>query len=126
MPANKTTRVPRGMTLVTPVQPPDEVPPTLGAAGTDLWNRVMSEYRITDCGGREILHQICAASDRLAAISGRITEDGEVIQTKSGPKSHPSIRDEIQLRALIGRLIRSLGLNFEAVHPGVGRPARGY
>jgi hypothetical protein len=114
------------LTLVLPAQPDGDPPPTLGEAGRELWNRVQGEYQIGDCGGRELLFQACSASDRLAAISARISADGEVIRTKTGLKSHPSIRDEVQLRALVCRIIRSLGLDVEPVRATSGRPSHGF
>jgi hypothetical protein len=99
-----------------------EPPATLGEAGRDLWQRVQAEYQVLDVGGRELLFQACAATDRLAAISARISEDGEVIVTRTGVRSHPGIRDEIQLRALVARLISKLGLDVEPLHSGPGRP----
>jgi hypothetical protein len=113
---------------IVPDRPPaasattDGPPAALGETGRDLWNRVMAEYAVADCGGRELLYQACAAVDRLAAISARISEDGEVLKTKGGLKSHPSIRDEIQLRAFVVRTIAKLGLDVEPLRGGVGRP----
>jgi hypothetical protein len=114
------------LTLVLPTQPDGDPPSTLGETGRGLWARVMREYQITDCGGQELLHQACAAADRCAALSAQISADGEVIRTKSGLKSHPCIRDEIQCRALICRIIRSLGLDVEPVRAMSGRPGQGF
>jgi hypothetical protein len=83
----------------------------------------MTEYDIQDRGGRELLQQVCEASDRLAALAERISADGEVIHTRTGPKSHPALRDELNGRAFICRTLERLGLNLEAVKP-LGRPSR--
>jgi hypothetical protein len=103
-----------------PVPPPRP----LGQHGSALWQRVQSEYRITDVGGAEILSQICSAADRVESLRAAIDRDGETIFTKSGPKAHPALRDETQLRAFIVRGIEKLGLNFEAIKPS-GRPPGG-
>jgi hypothetical protein len=82
----------------------------------------MSEYHIEDAGGRELLAQACAAVDRIEALAERITADGEVIDTPSGPKPHPCLRDELALRSFVCRTLERLGfLNVEAIKP-MGRP----
>jgi hypothetical protein len=45
-------------------------PRKLGDAGLSLWNRVQSEYGITDVGGVELLMQACLAADRAEALAG--------------------------------------------------------
>ena len=99
-------------------------PRRLGADGTDLWVRVMSEYRIEDTGGIELLAQACAALDRAEALAAAIEQDGAVIRDpKTGPKSHPACKDELACRAFVARTLERLGLNVEAVKPP-GRPPR--
>jgi hypothetical protein len=127
MPSSKSRDPTKPLTLVlSPAQPGGDLPSTLGETGRALWSRVQAEYAVSDVGGRELLFQACAAADRCAALSARISEDGEVIRTKTGLKSHPSIRDEIQCRAFIVRTIAKLGLDVEPIRSGVGRPAHGF
>src|SRR5262245_46284559 len=98
-------------------------PRPLGSHGQRLWDRIQREYRIDDCGGTELLYQACAATDRVEALAEAIARDGEVVHSRSGvPRSHPSIRDELQLRAFIVKTIEKLGINFEAIKP-LGRPS---
>jgi hypothetical protein len=40
-------------TLPNPAATAFQPPRTLGDPGLSLWNRIMSEYRIEDCGGLE-------------------------------------------------------------------------
>jgi hypothetical protein len=63
-----------GLTTTNALAPPS----TLGKAGSDLWNAIMSEYEIADSGGREMLQQGCAAADRLAKYAEIIGRDGPV------------------------------------------------
>jgi hypothetical protein len=84
-------------------------PRTLGPDGTALWNRVMAEYRIEDAGGIELLAQACAALDRAEALAAAIAEDGAVIRTPSGPKSHPACKDELACRAFVARTLERIG-----------------
>jgi hypothetical protein len=91
-------------------------PRPLGPHGSSLWQRVQREYAVTDCGGVEMLTQICEAVDRLRALRAAIDADGEVIRTRTGvPRAHPALRDEVQLRAFVIRTIEKLGLNFEPI-----------
>jgi hypothetical protein len=86
-----------------------------------LWNRIQGEYAIRDAGGVEVLCLICETTDRIQSLSEGIAADGPVIRTRTGIKSHPSIRDELQARALVARLLSKLGINVEPTKP-VGRP----
>jgi len=97
-------------------------PPTLDKAGATLWQSVMTEYRIEDSGGREILTQICAAADNLHDCDVAITRDGAMINTRTGPKEHPLLKQRLALRAFITRSVQRLGLTLETAKP-IGRPA---
>ena len=90
-----------------------------------LWTAITREYQIDDAGGIELLTQACAASDRVEALAAEIDRDGEIVRTKTGPRSHPGLKDEVALRAFIVRTIETLGLNFEAVRLSAGRPPGG-
>jgi hypothetical protein len=94
----------------------------LGRHGTALWRAVTSEYKVEDAGGIEMLTQACQAADRVEALAEQISRDGEIITTRTGPRSHPGLKDEVALRAFIVRTIKALGLNFEPVRSGPGRP----
>ena len=96
-------------------------PRKLGEHGFALWCGITSEYDISDAGGIEILMQVCGATDRLEALAEQINEEGMTITHKGVLKSHPLLRDEIQIRAFICRGLQKLGLNVEAIKP-VGRP----
>ncbi len=98
----------------------------LGEHGSALWARVMAEYQIADAGGVELLAQACGALDRAEALRDRIGRDGEIIDSQSGPKAYPGLKDELGNRAFVTRCIARLGLDVEPVQR-VGRPAtRGY
>jgi hypothetical protein len=89
-----------------------------------LWHEVQAEYSIDDAGGIELLAQACSSLDRAEALAARIDEDGVIIRTRTGPKSHPAIRDELACRGFIVRTLHKLGLNLEQIKP-VGRPSKG-
>jgi hypothetical protein len=100
-------------------------PKNLGATGAALWKSIQNEYAISDAGGVELLTQICHAADRAKNMSDMIKRDGEVIETKMGPKDHPCLKHEISNRAFVVRGIQKLGLNLEPVKPGKGNPGLG-
>ena len=93
-----------------------------GASGAALWNHITSEYDIEDAGGVALLTQVCHMQDRVTQLAAQIAIDGCVIYTKTGPKSHPALRDELGARAFICRNLQRLGINLEAVRPSAGRP----
>ena len=81
----------------------------------------MSEYEITDTGGRAVLLQICAATDNLHECDVAIARDGPMISTRNGPREHPLVKQRLALRAFITRSVQRLGLNLEPAKPP-GRP----
>jgi hypothetical protein len=112
------------LTVVDPALTGVAPPRKLGQHGLSLWNSVQNAYRIDDVGGIELLAQACAAADRVEALAERITADGEVVNTRAGPKAHPALRDELAGRAFVVRTLERLGLNVETIKP-LGRPPKG-
>jgi len=94
----------------------------LGCLGLSLWQSIMTEYQIEDPGGIELLMQACEAADRVAQLAEKIDADGLMLEARTGPKSHPLLKDEVSNRAFICRTLERLGLNLEAVKP-MGRPS---
>jgi hypothetical protein len=98
-------------------------PRKLGSQGTALWDRVQREYAIADCGGVELLCLAAQALDRAESLAEAIARDGATIYSRTGvPRSHPGIKDELQLRAFVVKTIEKLGINFESIKP-IGRPS---
>lgn len=112
------------LTVVEPGVTAPQPPRKLGEHGMRLWRSVHAEYSIEDIGGIELLAQAAQALDRAEALAERINADGETIHSKTGLKSHPSIKDEIACRAFVVRTLQKLGLNIESIKP-VGRPGGG-
>jgi len=106
-----------------PLSPPtgQQPPRKLGRHGMNLWRSITGEYAIDDAGGIEILMQVCGAADRVESLTEQINAEGMTIKVKGTLKSHPLLRDEIQIRAFIVRGLQKLGLDVEAIKP-VGRP----
>jgi len=120
---DRTTDKP-SLTLVDRTASSISPPHKLGQPGLTLWNAIMSEFRIEDAGGLELLAQACAARDRVEALREAIDRDGETVKTRNGPRAHPALRDELAGRAFIVRTLERLGVTVEAVKPA-GRPPRG-
>jgi len=114
------TKKPR-LTVVKPGASEIQPPRPLGQHGMALWGAVQREFAITDIGGLELLQQACAGIDRLEAITAQINAEGELIQTRTGMRSNPLIRDETQLRALVCRVLEKLGITHQAIKTP-GRP----
>jgi hypothetical protein len=110
--------------LVDPTSSSFPPPRPFKRAGMTLWNAVQSEYVIRDAAGIELLAQCCEASDRVASCAEQIDRDGEIIQTRTGPKRHPALRDELAWRGFITKTLEKLGLDLEPVR-AVGRPSGG-
>jgi hypothetical protein len=108
-----------------PAATASQPPRTLGDPGLSLWNRIMSEYRIEDCGGLEMLAQACQALDRAETLRSEIERDGEVLRLQGTVRDHPALKHELANRAFVVRTLVRLGLNFEPVKPSVGRPGYG-
>ena len=102
-----------------------EPPRPLGPHGRRLWDEVQVEYSIRDSGGCELLAQAAAALDMAEALAAEIAADGAVIRGKTGPRSHPAIRDQLAARSLCIRTLQRLGVNV-SVEPvrGPGRPPK--
>ena len=69
-----------------------------------------------------MLAQACAGLDRAEALRAQIDADGEVIRGRDGLKDHPALKHELASRAFVVRTLARLGLNFEPLRAGVGRP----
>jgi hypothetical protein len=98
-------------------------PAGLGEAGRALWIKVQREYVIDDIGGRAVLEQVCAATDRIETIKQAIAADGPVLHSRAGVKAHPALQAELQNRALVIRGLEKLGLNVEPIRPH-GHPTK--
>lgn len=110
--------------LVKPAATGAKPPRPLGNHGTNLWNRITTEYDISDAAGRELLVLGCEALDRAQACREAIERDGEVQVTRNGfAKEHPLLRAELASRAFVSKTLSKLGLDVEPLRSGhPGRP----
>jgi hypothetical protein len=96
-------------------------PSGLGPDGTALWNSVQAEFRVTDIGGRLLLGQAAAAADMVARLRAQIDSDGLMVATKSGPRAHPALKDELGFRCFITSTLKKLGIVDEPIQQFGGK-----
>jgi hypothetical protein len=120
----KSTKPPLAVVGATAMPPASDPLHGLGEHGRTAWQLITNQYQIDDAGGRMMLHEICAARDRLVELQQAIDRDGAIVKSRSGVREHPAIKLELQLRAFICRTLVRLGLSVEAINPSAGRPAR--
>jgi hypothetical protein len=113
----------RKLELITdaPRSDAEGMPPDLGPEAQAFWRSCMREYRIVDPAGISLLQGCCLAIHRAQRCRILIDRDGEIVQTKHGPKDHPLLKIEALNLSLAARLIRALGLDVEPIR-SVGRP----
>jgi len=80
-------------------------PTTLGDAGANLWQSIMTEYHVDDAAGQQILLQICHAADIAEAAHERNL-----------------LKEELGARAFVTRGLHRLNLDVEPLHSRPGRP----
>jgi hypothetical protein len=110
---------------LTVVENAPEPPGKLGPVGENLWKRVQSEYAIGDVGGVELLFQACQGVDRADELRCIIDQDGARIMGKDGPRAHPLLREETNLRQFIVNTLRKLGVTEEPLK-AIGHPPNKY
>jgi Phage terminase, small subunit len=114
-------KIPR-LTVIGPAATSIEPPSILGEPGRRLWTQVLAEYDVSDVAGRQMLLQCCQMTDRAEDLAEEIAADGAVIRTREGIKDHPALKHELAARAFVVRTLCRLGLNFEPLRVGPGRP----
>jgi hypothetical protein len=100
-------------------------PFALGKHGRSLWDRIQSEYDVSDSAGIEMLAQACAGADLAEQLHEEVVRDGAVIRIRGAVRAHPAVKDEIAARSFVVRTLVKLGLNFEPVRASAGRPGGG-
>jgi hypothetical protein len=111
------------LSLVDPAANGSEPPFALGKHGRSLWDRIQSEYDVSDSAGVEMLAQACAGADLAEQLHEQIQHDGAVLRVRGAVRSHPAVKDEISARAFVVRTLIKLGLNYEPVRASPGRPS---
>jgi len=112
-----------GLKVVKPARNGNAPPRTLGHHGQSLWNRVLSEYDVSDVAGQELLALACQSLDRAEVLREAIDRDGELLVSRTGGlREHPGIKPELANRAFVVKTLTKLGLDLEPLRAGPGRP----
>jgi hypothetical protein len=96
----------------------------LGKHGQQLWDKIKGPYEITSRADIETLRLVCEAEDQLCAIGARIKGDGLMVMGRNGPREHPLLRVEAQLRSYVSRYLQRL-IDPSEPRCGPGRPGSG-
>ena len=93
------------LSVVAPVPAPEQPAPPgkLGETGLALWRSIVESYEFSDPGSTQILFQACRSADRARPAARSSTRTASY-GTKTGARSHPLLRDELNNRALCARL----------------------
>jgi phage terminase small subunit len=123
MPRKPTSRTTNLAVIQTPVPAGPQPPAHLGDVARELWQSVIKNYEFEDPASMTVLVEACSALDRAERCRQQISEDGEVVRSRTGMlRAHPLLQSELQSRALACRLLQRLGLDLEPIRSGPGRP----
>lgn len=89
-------------------------PTHLSAEARGWWERICTEYEISDEGGRLLLLMAMEAFDRMRGCQKAIAEDGLVTRgSKKQPRAHPLLSAERDSRAQMLAALKALNLDLE-------------
>ena len=117
---------PPTLTVIDAAFKPNPAPPSLGKAGSELWQSIHRDYVIEDSAGRQMLLRICETADTLASYDEQIERDGPTIRTASGIREHPLLKHQLAARSFIVRSLHRLNLDVVPARTEVGRPCGAY
>ena len=70
---------------------------------------------VADCGGVELLCQCCEAAGLVQELSECVAREGKTLETKTGLRAHPALRDMLSNRAFVVTTLRRLAVTDESV-----------
>ena len=84
-------------------------PPGLDTAGTKLWNSVTKDFEL-EPHELSLLLQAARTADASDALQKVVDAEGVVNQSSQGLRAHPALVEARAQRALLGRLLKQLGV----------------
>ncbi|MRR57920.1 MAG: hypothetical protein EG824_06895 [Deltaproteobacteria bacterium] len=88
-----------------------QIPETLSEESRRMWEKLASEYNITDSGGLYYLRIFCEARDRVAECQEVIRREGmQVLDRFQRPKAHPLLSVERDARSQQMLALKGLAL----------------
>lgn len=86
-------------------------PADLAATGRELWDKLMTAYRIEDEGGRAVLAVACRAADRAEGCRLKVAKEGMTVRDRwRQVRPHPLLAVERSARDQMLRAIIALSL----------------
>ena len=90
---------------------PPTHPPELGAAGRELWTKLVSAYALEDEGGMAVLAVACRAADREETCRAVVAKQGMTVKDRFRQvRPHPLLAVERAARAQVLTALRQLAL----------------
>jgi hypothetical protein len=87
----------------------------LSVESAAIFNRLATEFEITDSAGLVMLNSACECLDRISAARALIASAGLVIDSPTGWKAHPAAALERDARTQLHSALRLLKLDPEIV-----------
>ena len=98
-------------------------PKHLSTEARSWWDRLLTEYGITDDAGLLLLQTALESFDRMRGCQEAVTRDGAMIKDRFDQlKPHPLLATERDARAQMLSSLKALNLDLEPLRDGVGRP----
>lgn len=94
----------------------DVIPKHLSREAQALWDRLQSDFDLTDAAAKALLRQACESYDRAESARRIVRAEGMVIRDRFGQqRPHPMLNVERDARAAVVSAIRALRLAPEVV-----------
>ncbi len=103
----------------------EKIPKDLKKTGKIFYNKVLSEYELTDAHDLERLAMAAKCLDNVKEAENRVSSDGMFTRNRYGNTTeHPGLKTIKDMRLLFIKIIRELGLDITP--PADSRPPRQY
>jgi P27 family predicted phage terminase small subunit len=98
-------------------------PSKLSTDAQEWWDKISSEYGITDQAGYLLLQSALEAFDRMRQAQEAIAEHGVCLKDRYDQlKSNPACAVERDSRSQMMQALKALNLDLEPLRDGPGRP----
>lgn len=95
---------------MTDTKPPTPKDLTNRGPGWKFWHEVLKDYPKLRADQIVLLTEICRQLDLLETLRKVIAYEGEIVEMKSGPRSHPALVEARQIRQELRRTLGQLAL----------------
>jgi phage terminase small subunit len=89
-----------------------QIPPGLKETGAEFWRRFMAEKDVSEVQDVSDLERYCRLLDEEKELEARVATEGMLFRDRWGkPRPHPACKLLTDVRTLIMRQAREMGLN---------------